>query len=105
MGSVSMLLMGAAVIAAVIAVGLKSRARKRAMREDEPLELGPFPVSSYAAIDDTVRKARCACGSPLSLLGEGTVVRDGAELRAARCACLTCESTTTLTFDLQTLQH
>ena len=105
MGSFSMLLMGAAVIAAVIAVGLKSRARKRAMREDEPDEKGPFLVPSFAAIDDTVRKTQCACGSSLTMVGEATVTRDDHELRAARCRCSSCEGTTTLLFDLRSLHH
>ena len=105
MGDFSMLLMGAAVIAAVIAVSKKSRARRRASREEEPNEQGPFLVTSFAAIDETVRKTPCVCGSALVMVGEGTVSRQGQELRAVRCRCGACEKTTILLFDMRSLHH
>jgi len=104
MGDISMLAMGLAVLAAVVAVGIKAHKRRSSYGASEH-ELGPFQVTSFDAIDDTVRRTRCVCGGVLQLQSEASIRRDDRELRAARCHCAQCGDTMTLTFDLASLHH
>lgn len=100
------LVMGLAVLAAVITVGvrkLQERAAERALPGRSAATA--IPIESYAEIDIAVRMQTCRCGGRYVLRGEGPM-RDGERpLRIAHLECRRCERERPLYFDLSTIRH
>jgi len=97
----------AAIVAAVVALGLR-RLRKSRQRRD--LHRGPgtsadeaIVIRSFEEMDVLLRRRRCACGSFLSLAGEGSRASAGRQLRVARLSCDDCDESLELYFDTSAL--
>jgi len=96
-----------AIVAAVVAVGLKRLRKARARRD---VQQGPgsspeqaIPIRSFEEMDALLRRRRCACGSFLSLAGEGTRETGHRRLRVARLTCDECEEAREVFFDTTSL--
>ncbi|MEW6272050.1 MAG: hypothetical protein AB1689_22440 [Thermodesulfobacteriota bacterium] len=101
------ILLVAAIVAAVAALGLRRMRNARARRE---VHRGPgtsaeeaIPIRSFEDMDAHLRRRRCACGSFLTLAGEGTRAAAGRRLRVARLACDDCDESLELYFDTSAL--
>jgi hypothetical protein len=96
-----------AIVAAVGAMAWKRIARARARAESlrgpgtSPDEA--IAIRSFEEMDALLKRRRCACGSFLSLAGEGTRDVGGKRLRVARLQCDDCEESRELFFDTTTL--
>jgi hypothetical protein len=98
-----------AVVAAVVAVGLRRlrRARLRraaAHRAGASLELA-IPIRSFGEIDGVLAERWCHCGGYLERLGEGTRDADGRRYRVARLQCQECEAVTEVFFETTEVLH
>lgn len=99
-------LMGLAVLAAVVAVGLRKlqqRAADRALPGRSPATA--IPIENYAEIDIAVRMQTCRCGGRYTLRGEGPVRNGEHPLRVANLECRRCERERKVYFDLSTIRH
>ncbi|HEY8516222.1 MAG TPA: hypothetical protein VIS07_11970 [Candidatus Binatia bacterium] len=101
------ILLVAAIVAAVAALGMRRVRQERARRA---VRSGPgtsaedaIPIRSFEDMDAFLRRRRCACGSFLSLAGEGTRSSNGRTLRVARLACDDCDESVELYFDTSAL--
>ena len=103
------LLLGVAVIAAVVAVGLRRlhRARLRQAARTRPgasAENAIF-IRSYTEMDERLGQRWCSCGGYLERTGEGTRDIGGRRFRVARLACQECERVEEVFFDTTDLLH
>jgi hypothetical protein len=103
------LLMGLAIIAAVVAMARRRwhRAwlrREAGRRAGATAELA-IPVRSYAEMDEPLAERWCACGGYLERLGEGTREEGGRRYRIARLRCQECERVDEVFFDTTDLLH
>lgn len=94
-------------VAAVVAMGLKRRAKANARRESMQ---GPgsspdqaIAIRTFADMDDELRRRHCLCGMRFSLAGEGTRDAGGRQLRVARLYCDDCDESREVFFDTSTL--
>jgi hypothetical protein len=93
-----------AIVAAVVAVGMK-KARERRIDRAAAQRRGATPetamrVGNFRDMDEFVHRFRCDCGGSTVLLGEATTVRLGREFRRLRVECLRCEREHDVWFDL-----
>ena len=95
------------IVAAVVAMGLKRRAKARARRESMQ---GPgsspdqaITIRTFADMDDELRRRHCLCGARFGLAGEGTRDAGGRVLRVARLYCDDCDESREVFFDTSTL--
>jgi len=101
MSSLPWALMSVAIVAAMIAMGIK-RVRRKArytIREN-----GPFTVHSYRDIDRTIDGHACDCGGGWRILGESSRT-NGKEIRIVRVECFRCEAESRYLFDLSQIHH
>ena len=103
------LLLGVAVIAAVVAVGLR-RLRRVRLRHAARTRLGASAenaifIRSYTEMDEHLGQRWCACGGYLERTGEGTRDIGGRRFRVARLACQECERVEEVFFDTTDLFH
>jgi hypothetical protein len=94
-------------VAAVVAMGLKRRAKATARRASMQ---GPgsspeqaIVIRTFADMDDELRRRHCLCGMRFSLAGEGTRDAGGRVLRVARLYCDDCDESREVFFDTSTL--
>jgi hypothetical protein len=100
------LLIGIAVLAAVLAVGWRSLQRKRLER----LRPGATPrnaieVRRFDEIDTGIRGRRCGCGGTLGLSGESSSELGDRRLRLVRLQCPDCDRDHTVYFDVTEIFH
>jgi len=103
------LAIAAAVMAAVVAVGLRRlrRARLRraaGRRAGASLELA-IPIRDFGEIDEVVAQRWCHCGGYLERQGEGTRDAGGRRYRVARLCCQECEAVTEVFFETTEALH
>ena len=92
-----------AIIAALVAVGIRRyRARRaRVAADDRPgatVENAIY-IRTFDEMDDELRRRWCSCGGFLDLEGEGSRESAGRRFRVARMRCLECEAATLVFFD------
>jgi hypothetical protein len=104
------LVLGAVVVVAVAAVGVRRFGRAR-LRRAARTRAGASPdlaihVRSYADIDDHLAARWCAaCGGYLERSGEGSRAAGDRRLRVARLACQECERVDEVFFDVTDVLH
>ena len=104
------LLIGAAVLAAVIAVGVR-RWRRIRLRRAAADRLGSSParaiaIRTYGEMDPHLASRWCVtCGGYLERSGEGTREADGRRFRIARLRCQECERVEQVFFDTTDVLH
>jgi hypothetical protein len=103
------LLMGVAVIAAVVAMG-RRRWHRAWLRREAGRRAGAtpelaIPVRSYAEMDAPLAGRWCACGGYLERFGEGSREQSGRRYRVARLRCQECERVDEVFFDTTDLLH
>ena len=103
------LLIGLAVIAAVLAVGRRRLDRAR-LRRAARTRAGTSPtnviaVRSFADIDDELARRWCHCGGYLERTGEGSRQLGERRFRIARLACQECEAVDEVFFDTTDIVH
>lgn len=100
------LLIGLAVIAAVVAFGWKQFQERRAER-DRPG--GSFesaiPAPRFDRIDSAVRAQRCRCGGPLQAVGESSSTDGDRRFRIVRTECGECGREFRVHFDVTQAFH
>jgi hypothetical protein len=106
---VTQLLLVAALVAAMVALGRRRwrRARLRRLAETRP-GASPalaIPVTTFGEMDDHLRHRRCACGGYLERRGEGSRELAGQRFRVARLGCQDCERVEEVFFDTTELLH
>ena len=97
------LLMGVAIIAAVVAMG-RRRWHRAWLRREAGRRAGAtpelaIPVRSYAEMEAPLAQRWCGCGGYLERLGEGTREQGGRRYRIARLRCQECEQVDEVFFD------
>jgi len=99
------LFLAAAVLAALVAVGLRAwrRLGERARPGRSPRTA--LPVNQFGDIDMVVAAERCPCGSRFSLRGEGPLRGRDSSIRMARLECPRCARERVLYFDLREIVH
>jgi hypothetical protein len=103
------LLFTGAIVAAVVAVGLR-RLRRARLRRAARTRPGATPelaihVRSFGDMDDHLRRRWCACGGYLERDGEGTRESGGRRFRVARLTCQECEMVDEVFFDTTDVLH
>ncbi len=95
------LVLGIAVLAAVIAVGVRrfQRARADRRRPGATIHL-PVAVTSFDEIDAAVQGRTCWCGGPLALAGETSRSIGARRFRIVRLVCTECERDQLMYFDV-----
>jgi|GEM_PF-2263056 len=95
------------IVAAVVAMGLKRRAKAQARRASLQgpgmSPEGAIAIRTFADMDDELRRRHCLCGARFSLAGEGTRDLGGRSLRVARLYCDECDESREVFFDTSTL--
>jgi hypothetical protein len=103
------LLFVAAIVAAVVAMGMRRWRRaglyRAAATQPGASEERAIYVRSYTEIDDHLAQRWCACGGFLERTGEGSREASGRRLRIARLVCQECERTTEVFFDTTDILH
>lgn len=95
------LLIGIAVLAAVIAVGLRRLQRLRLARRRPGATIHlPVTVSSFDEIDAAVQGRTCWCGGFLGVAGETSRAVGERRFRIARLVCNQCERDQLMYFDV-----
>jgi hypothetical protein len=95
------------IVAAVVAMGLKRRAKAQARRASfegpgsSPEEA--IAIRTFADMDDELWRRHCLCGARFSLAGEGTRDAGGRVFRVARLYCDECDETREVFFDTSSL--
>jgi len=103
------LLIGTAVLVAVMAVGARRVHRWRldradAMREGSSAERAIY-IRSFTEMDDHLAGMWCRCGGYLTRRGEGSREAHGRRFRVARLTCQECERSREVYFDTTDLVH
>ena len=100
------IILGLAVLAAVIAVGVRRLQRGRAERRRPGATIHlPVAVSSFDEIDAAVQGRTCWCGGALALAGETSRVVGARRFRIARLVCTECERDQLMYFDVTAVFH
>ena len=95
-----------AILAAVVAVGVKRWRRTRAARGRPGATIHlPVEVSSFDEIDAAVRDRRCFCGGWLVSTGETSHAAGGRRYRVVRLVCRECEREELMYFDVTAVFH
>lgn len=99
----------AALVAALIAVGLR-RVRRRRLARRAAARAGAslaraIHVRSYHEIDDALGGRWCGCGGYLERTGEGTRESAGRRFRVARLRCQECEKVEEVFFETTDVLH
>jgi hypothetical protein len=106
---VTALLFSLAIIAAVIAVGLRrlrrSRLRRAAARRPGSSPELAIHIRGFGEMDEHLARRWCACGGYLERTGEGTRTGDGRRYRVARLRCQECEAVDEVFFDTTDVLH
>lgn len=100
------LLLGLAIIAAVIAVGIRrlQRGRSERHRPGATIHL-PVAVTSFDEIDSAIQGRTCWCGGLLTLVGETSRTAGERRFRIARLVCTDCERDQLMYFDVTAVFH
>ena len=103
------LLLVFALLAALVAMGLRRRRRASlrraaATREGATLERAIY-VRNFADIDDHLTRRWCHCGGYLERTGEGSRDVGGRRYRVARLRCQECEDLAEVFFDTTEVVH
>jgi hypothetical protein len=103
------LLMGLAIVVAVVAVA-RRRLGRSALRRAARTRAGASPdlaiaVRSFTEMDDHLGRRWCHCGGYLERIGEGTREIGGRRFRIARLRCQECEDAAEVFFDTTELVH
>ena len=100
------LLLGLAVLAAVIAVAARRWQRTRAANRRPGASMHrPVAVSSFDQIDAALRGRTCWCGGALVLAGETSRASGERRFRIARLVCNECERDELMYFDVTAAFH
>jgi len=95
------LLLGLAVLAAVVAVGVRRWQRTRAARHRPGATIHrPVAVRSFDEIDAAVQGRTCWCGGFFVLSGETSRTVGNRRFRVARLVCNQCERDELMYFDV-----
>lgn len=95
------LLLGLAVLAAVLAVGVRRWERTRAARRRPGATIHcPVLVSRFDEIDAALYARTCACGGGLVLAGETSRVLGDRRFRVVRLVCGACDRDELMYFDV-----
>jgi hypothetical protein len=95
------LVLGMAVLAAVIAVGVRRCQRTRAARRRPGATIHlPVTVSSFDEIDAAVHGRTCWCGGAMAEAGETSRAVGQRRFRIARLVCVECERDQLMYFDV-----
>jgi hypothetical protein len=95
------LVLGIAVLAAVIAVGVRRFQRVRADRRRPGATIHlPVAVTSFDEIDAAVQGRTCWCGGSLALAGETSRSIGARRFRIVRLVCTECERDQLMYFDV-----
>jgi hypothetical protein len=103
------LLFTIAIVAAVVAVGVRRWHRAR-LRRAARTRLGAsadlaIHIRSFGDMDEHLRQRWCACGGYLERSGEGTRESGGRRFRVARLTCQECETVDEVYFDTTDVLH
>ena len=98
-----------AIVAALVAMGLRRARRARlrravATREGSSAERA-IHILSYGEMDDHLGGRWCGCGGYLERTGEGTREEGGRRFRIARLRCQECEEVNAVFFDTTDIPH
>jgi hypothetical protein len=100
------LLIGLAVIAAVVAVWWRRRSDTRAARRIPGATVNlPIAVRSFDEIDAALDTRRCDCGELLTLSGETSRQTKHRRFRIVRLVCPDCEREYLVHFDVTAVFH
>lgn len=100
------LIIGIAVLAAVIAVGVRRFQRVRADRRRPGATIHlPVAVTSFDEIDAAVQGRTCWCGGSLVLAGETSRSVNERRYRIVRLVCNECERDQLMYFDVTAVFH
>lgn len=100
------LVLGAAVLAAVLVVGWRRLQVGRAQRKRPGATIHlPVPVSRFDEIDAVLQGRRCRCGGGFDMAGETSRVVGERRFRVARLVCVECERDELLYFDVTAVFH
>ena len=100
------LILGIAILAALLATGLRrwQQARARRRRPGATIHL-PVAVSRFDEIDAAVQGRSCRCGGFYVVSGETSRVVGERRFRVARLVCTQCERDELMYFDVTAVFH
>jgi hypothetical protein len=100
------LLMGLAVVAAVLAVGVRRFQKTRTARRRPGATIyRAVLVRRFDEIDAALRDRACMCGGALRVVGETSRAAGGRRFRIARLVCNECERDELMHFDVTAVFH
>ncbi len=100
------LLLGIAVLAAVLAVAWRRLQKSRAaQRRPGATIYRPVYVTRFDQIDAAVQGRTCRCGATLAVAGEASRVVGDRRFRIARLVCLDCDRDELMYFDVTAVFH
>jgi hypothetical protein len=100
------LLLGLAVLAAVISVGVRRWQRRRAQRRRPGATIyRPLAISRFDEIDMAVLGRTCWCGGTFAVAGETSRLIGERRFRIARLVCNDCERDELMYFDVTSVFH
>ncbi len=99
-------LLGLAVLAAIIAVGLRRVQKTRAARRRLGATIHrPMTVSRFDEIDAALRDRTCWCGGHFDESGETSRILGDRRFRIVRLVCRDCERDELMYFDVTAVFH
>ena len=100
------LLLGLAVLAAIISVAVRRLQRARAARRRPGATIHrPVPVSRFDEIDVALQGRACWCGGALVGVGETSRTLGQRQFRIVRLVCAECERDELMYFDVTAVFH
>lgn len=100
------ILIGLAVVAAVVAVWWRRLSDKRAARRVPGATINlPIAVRSFDEIDAVLDERHCDCGTRLTLSGETSRQSKHRRFRIVRLVCAECEDEQLVCFDVTAVFH
>jgi len=100
------LLMGIAVLAAVLAVGARHLQKSRAARRRRGATIyRPVLVRRFDEIDAELQGRVCTCGGAFKVAGETSRTAGDRRFRIARLVCVECEGDEFVYFDVTATFH